>query len=65
MQNEQIKIKAINEYKEKIAQKDKNTKLKKYGNENYNNPEKSKETCLKKYGVKYSFQSEKWMSYFM
>jgi len=65
MQNEQIKIKAINtilsrsnEYKEKIAQKDKNTKLKKYGNENYNNPEKSKETCLKKYGVKYSFQSE-------
>jgi len=31
--------------------KTEDTKLKKYGNKNYNNIEKNKETCLKKYGV--------------
>ena len=36
----------------------KKTKLKKYGDENYNNQEKSKQTCLEKYGVEFSFQSE-------
>lgn len=33
--------------KEKIKQ----TKLERYGDENYNNPEKNKQTCLEKYGV--------------
>lgn len=37
--------------------KSKQTKLKKYGNENYNNIQKSKETCLKKYGVEYITQT--------
>ena len=31
--------------------KQKQTKLKKYGNENYNNMKKNKQTCFKKYGV--------------
>ena len=39
------------------TKKIKSTKLKKYGDENYNNPTKSKQTCLKKYGVEYNFQA--------
>ena len=38
------------EYYEKIQKKTKKTKLKKYGDENYQNIEKGKETKLKKYG---------------
>ncbi len=37
----------LKETKDKVKQ----TKLEKYGDENYNNREKSKETCLEKYGV--------------
>jgi len=36
-----------NDYNHKVKQ----TKLKKYGNENYTNTEKMKQTCLKRYGV--------------
>ena len=38
------------EYYDKRIEKTKRTKLKKYGNENYQNVEKGKETKLKKYG---------------
>jgi len=38
--------------------KSKQTRFKRYGNENYNNREKSKKTNLKKYGVKNVSQSE-------
>jgi len=34
----------------------KQTKLEKYGDENYNNIEKNKQTCLNRYGVEYSTQ---------
>jgi hypothetical protein len=36
---------------EEIIRKVKQTKLKRYGDVNYNNPEKSKQTCLGRYGV--------------
>jgi len=36
----------------------KQTKLEKYGNENYNNREKYNETCLDRYGVDNPFQSD-------
>jgi len=39
-------------------EKSKQTKLKKYGNENYRNPEKFKQTCLEKYGVQHISQLE-------
>ena len=44
------KIKAI------IHQRKCETKLKKYGDKNYNNPEKNKQTCLDRYGFEYSTQ---------
>ena len=34
------------------------TKLEKYGDENYNNRDKCKKTCLERYGTEYSFQSD-------
>lgn len=34
------------------------TKLKRYGDANYNNQDKSRQTCLMKYGVEYTFQSD-------
>lgn len=39
--------------KEIIINKTKNTKLKRYGNENYNNREKANQTCLERYGTAY------------
>jgi predicted nuclease of restriction endonuclease-like RecB superfamily len=41
------------EYKTRTKQ----TRLEKYGNENYNNNIRSKETCLKRYGVEYPQQN--------
>lgn len=41
-------------FSKKCQSKVKITKLKKYGDENYNNTEKSIETCLSKYGVPYT-----------
>lgn len=38
--------------------KNKSTKLRKYGDENYNNREKSKTTCLVRHGVEYPAQSK-------
>jgi len=38
--------------------KSEQTKLKRYGDKNYNNKTKNIETCLKKYGVKYITQTE-------
>ena len=38
-------------YREEIIQKGLSTKLKLYGDKNYNNKEKSRQTCLDKYGV--------------
>lgn len=38
--------------------KSRNTKLKKYGNENYNNPNKYKKTCIDKYGVENYFSTD-------
>jgi hypothetical protein len=43
---------------EEIKIQVKQTKLEKYGDENYNNKEKSKETCLEKYNVEHIFQVE-------
>jgi len=40
-----------NYFKEYLVEKTKESKLKKYGNANYNNIEKVKLTCLEKYGV--------------
>lgn len=37
--------------------KKKNTKLERYGDENYNNKDKTKETCFKKYGTKHHLQN--------
>jgi hypothetical protein len=45
--------------KEEIKQKIKETKLKKYGNENFNNSIKNKQTKLKKYGNENYVNSEK------
>lgn len=42
-----------------VTDKVKQTKLKKYGNENYNNSQKLKETMLKKYGVENPLQLDK------
>ena len=42
-----------------IVQKGKDTKLKRYGNENYNNRDKAKETCLKLYNDEYYNNREK------
>ena len=39
--------------------KGKQTKLERYGDENYNNKEKTKETCLRKYGVEHYINYEK------
>ena len=36
----------------------KETKKKRYGDENYNNPEKNKETCIERYGVENVYQRE-------
>lgn len=47
MKNKSIKLKL------------KQTKLEKYGDENYNNREKAKQTCLKKYGTTNSFNYKK------
>src|ERR1035437_2660739 len=41
---------------EEIKEKSRQTKLKKYGDENYRNPEKFKKTCLEKYGVEHISQ---------
>lgn len=41
-----------------FKRKAKHTKLKKYGDENYNNREKYKNTCKTKYGVENTFQSD-------
>ena len=40
------------------TEKAKQTKLLKYGDENFNNRNKFNESCLQKYGVKNPFQSE-------
>ncbi len=40
-----------------IVKKSEKTKIKKYGNKNYNNIEKSKQTCLKKYGFENPMKS--------
>ena len=48
--------KCSNSFKKKIR-KAKETRLKKYGNANYNNREKSIQTCLKKYGVEHYLSS--------
>ncbi len=42
----------------RIVAKCKQTKLKKYGDANYNNPRKNEETCLKRYGVAHAKQLE-------
>ena len=42
------------EFKEKSKQ----TKIDRYGDENYNNPEKNIKTCLEKYGVEHVLQNE-------
>lgn len=44
------------EYKEKIIQKSKNTRLERYGNSNYVNVEQRKKTNLEKYGVENYFE---------
>ena len=48
---------AIKGAAEKLA----NTKLKKYGDSNYNNIEKYKETCIKKYGMDNIFRDSKYI----
>jgi hypothetical protein len=42
---------------EEFKEKSKITKLKKYGNENYNNIEKHKKTCLEKYNVDFALKN--------
>jgi hypothetical protein len=56
LQSNEIHRKTINTLIEKngwvvITEKSNQTKLKKYGDVNYNNIDKNKETCLNKYGV--------------
>ncbi len=41
------------------VEKTKNTKIKRYGNPNYNNKEASKNTCLKRYGVECGWNNYK------
>ena len=41
-----------------VKQKSRQTKLEKYGDENYNNPEKRKLTCKNRYGVENPMQNE-------
>ena len=52
-----IQEKLKTQYKD-IAIKSCQTKLKRYGDENYNNSEKSKQTCLEKYGTEHPAQNE-------
>lgn len=56
--NTRIKNEGAN-FKEDDAIKSKQTKLNRYGDENYNNNEKHKATCRKKYGVSSYSQTEK------
>ena len=46
-----MKQKYGDDYIKKIIEKGNDTKLKRYGDRNYNNPAKAKETCLERYGV--------------
>ena len=41
-----------------FVEKSKQTKLEKYGDENYNNRDKTKETCINRYGVEFPNQSD-------
>jgi hypothetical protein len=47
----ELKRKFDHEKKKLIKEKQKQTNLEKYGNENYNNRKKAVKTCIKKYGV--------------
>ena len=42
-----------------FSKKSENTKLKRYGDKNYNNTEKNKQTCLERYGVDNPMKSKK------
>lgn len=47
------------EQKQESVNKSKQTKLKKYGDENYHNKEQAKQTMLERYGVSMGYQTEK------
>lgn len=50
-----MKLKSTSEW-EVIQSKQKQTKLEKYGDENYNNPEKNKSTMIERYGYSHALQ---------
>lgn len=50
-----MKLKSTDEW-EVIQSKQKQTKLEKYGDENYNNPEKNKSTMIERYGYSHALQ---------
>lgn len=63
--NEKVKKTNLKKYgvehafqSDKCKRKAKQTKLLRYGDENYNNKQKSIQTCLKKYGTEYSSQAK-------
>jgi len=61
----QIRRKKISEKSKIISEKRKQTCLKKYGNENFNNREKAKKTCLKKYGFENHMKNNKYKNLFV
>lgn len=52
-------IASVPELRKASVEKVKSTKLKRYGDSNYNNLEKMQQSCLEKYGKKYATQSTK------
>lgn len=58
MQEKAFKNKTGLNFRQYFTKKSKETKLKKYGNENYTNKEKYKQTCLEKYGTEYYLSSK-------
>jgi len=61
----QIRGKKVSEKAKIISEKRKQTCLKKYGNENYNNRKKAQETCLKKYGFENHMKNDKYKNLFV
>lgn len=58
MQEKTFKNKTGLNFRQYFTKKSKETKLKKYGNENYTNKEKYKQTCLERYGTEYYLSSK-------
>ena len=57
-QEYELKVNSRKNKQDEITKKIKQTKLERYGDENYRNNEKIKKTCLKKYGVENPYASK-------